>query len=394
MKSQRVDVAIVGAGPYGLSIAAHLAGRGVRARIFGSPMHTWRHAMPEGMQLRSPGFGSDLSDPAGDFTLARYWTIRGLPPAELRDPVPLDVYVEYAQWFVDGTAVPVEDVMVRRLSRETDGFSLDLETGESVRARNVVVAAGLTHFAHMPDELAELPADVVSHSSEVLRPSEFANRDVVVVGAGQSALETAALLHEQDARVQVISRCRELTWTDEPVPDGRGLVQRLRAPDGRLCAGWTCVGFEYGPKLFHRLPEQRRLSLVGSYFGPMGAWWLRTRLADVNIMLGRSVTKAAACDGEVELALRTTSGTETIRTTHVVAATGYRVDLDRLVFLDDEVRRAVRTAGRGPALSRAFESSVAGLYFVGAASATSFGPVTRFVAGAKFTGRTLARHFA
>jgi lysine/ornithine N-monooxygenase len=394
VKPQRVDVAIVGAGPYGLSVAAHLAGRGVRYRVFGSPMHTWRCGMPDGMQLRSPGFGSDLSDPAGDFTLARYWSARGLPPAKLHDPVPLDVYVEYAQWFVDGTAVPVENLMVRRLSRETDGFLLDLETGETVRARNVVVAAGLTHFAHVPPELAELPTRVVSHSSEVLHPSQFASRDVAVVGAGQSALETAALLHEQGAHVQVIARCQELTWTAEPVPIGRGIVQRLRYPDGRLCAGWTCMGFEYGPKLFHRLPEQKRLSLVGSYFGPMGAWWLRNRLADVDIMLGRSVAKAAACNGEVELALRTTSGTETIRTAHVVAATGYRVDLERLVFLDEEVRHAVRTAGRGPVLSRAFESSVAGLYFVGAASATSFGPVTRFVAGAKFTGRTLARHFA
>ncbi len=394
MKPQRVDVAIVGAGPYGLSVAAHLARRGVSYRIFGSQMHTWRCGMPEGMQLRSPGFGSDLSDPAGNYTLARYWAARGLAPERLRDPVPLDVYVDYAQWFVDGTGVPVEDVMVRRLTRENDGFVLDLETGEAVRARSVVVAAGLTHFAHVPDELSQLPAGMVSHSSEVLQPSAFANRDVVVVGAGQSALETAALLHEQHAHVRVIARCQELTWTDEPVPIGRGLVQRLRYPDGRLCTGWTCMGFEYGPKLFHRLPEQRRLSLVGSYFGPMGAWWLRTRLADVDIMLGRSVTKAAACHGEVELELQTTGGTETIRTAHVVAATGYRVDIDRLGFLDGEVRRAVRTAGRGAALSRAFESTVPGLYFVGAASATSFGPVTRFVAGAKFTGRTLARHFA
>jgi thioredoxin reductase len=394
MKPQLIDVAIVGAGPYGLSVAAHLAGRGVSYRIFGSQMHTWRCGMPEGMQLRSPGFGSDLSDPAGDFTLARYWAARGLSPAKLHDPVPLDVYVEYAQWFVDGAAIPVEDVMVRRLSRVADRFLLELESGEAVRARNVVVAAGLTYFAHVPAELSELPAGMVSHSSKVLQPSAFASRDVVVVGAGQSALETAALLHEQGAHVQVIARCQELTWTGEPVPIGRGIVQRLRLPDGRLCAGWTCLGFEYGPKLFHRLPEQKRLSLVGSYFGPMGAWWLRTRLADVNIRLGQSVSKAAACNGEVELEVRTTSGTETIRTAHVVAATGYRVDLDRLVFLDEEVRRAVRTTGRGPALSRAFESSVAGLYFVGAASATSFGPVTRFVAGAKFTGRTLARHFA
>src|SRR2546423_317922 len=118
MKPDRIDVAIVGAGPYGLSVAAHLAGRGVNYRIFGSQMHTWRCRMPEGMQLRSPGFGSDLSDPAGDFTLARYWAASGFPPEKLRDPVPLDVYLQYAQWFVDGTAVPVEDVTVRQLSRE------------------------------------------------------------------------------------------------------------------------------------------------------------------------------------------------------------------------------------------------------------------------------------
>src|SRR5205807_2994170 len=137
----------------------------------------------------------------------------------------------------------------------------------------------------------------------------------------------------------------------------------------------------YAPMLFHRLPETNRAHLVATNFGPMGAWWLRTRLTDVDIMLGRSVDKAAASHGEVELALRTTSGTETVTTSHVIAATGYRVDLDRLTFVDEEVRRALRTAGPGPALSRAFESSVDGLYFVGAASATSFGPLTRFVAG-------------
>lgn len=388
------DVAIIGAGPYGLSVSAHLAARGVRHRIFGSQMHTWRCRMPEGMLLRSPGFGSDLSDPNGNFTLARYWAASGRPPEGLHEPVPLDAYLEYARWFVDGTKVPVEEVTVRHLSRAADGFSLELDTGETVRARRVVVAAGLTHFAHLPAELEELPPGAVSHSSEVLRPREFAQRDVVVLGAGQSALETAALLHEQGAHVRVIARCHELTWTGDPVPNRWGPLKRVRYLDGRLCAGWRCLAFEYAPMLFHRLPETNRAHLVATNFGPMGAWWLRTRLTDVDIMMGRSVDKAAACNGEVELALRTTSGTETVTTSHVIAATGYRVDLDRLTFVDEEVRRALRTAGPGPALSRAFESSVDGLYFVGAASATSFGPLTRFVAGAKFTARTLARHLA
>ena len=194
--------------------------------------------------------------------------------------------------------------------------------------------------------------------------------------------------------VRVLARCQELAWTGEPAPGSRGPVKRWRYLDGRLCGGWRCLMFEYGAMLFHRLPEEKRVHVAETSFGPMGAWWLRRRLADVDIMLGRSITSATASDGEVQLEVRTASGTETIRTSHVVAGTGYRVDLDRLAFIDEELRGAVRVAGTRPVLTRAFESSVAGLYFVGAASTTSFGPVTRFVAGAKFTGRTLARHFA
>jgi thioredoxin reductase len=286
---------------------------------------------------------------------------------------------------------------VHRLAREADGFVLDIETGETVRARRVVLAIGLTHFARVPAELLQLPDGTVSHSSAVVQPGEFANRDVVVLGAGQSALETAALLHEQGANVRVVARCQELRWTGDPTPRDRGLAQRLRRPEGRLCGGWGCLGFEYGGMLFHRLPQTKRLRLVANNFGPMGAWWLRTRLADVDMLLGRSVMNATARNGHVELTLRSgnaPNATETISTSHVVSATGYRVDLGRLAFVDDEVRGALRTSGSSPALSRAFESSVPGLYFVGAASQTSFGPVTRFVAGARFTARTVARHLA
>ncbi len=388
----QVDVAIVGAGPYGLSLAAHLTVRGVEYRIFGSPMHTWRHRMPNGMRLRSPGFGSDLSEPTGQFTLTRYWARSGRTPESLHDPIPRDAYLEYTQWFLDALAIPVEDVQVRHLARAYDGYSLDLDTGERVRARRVVLAVGLTHFAYVPPELASLPVELVTHSTQVVQPGDFARRDVVVVGAGQSALETAALLREGGASVRVVARCQELMWTGDPIPSDRPLLERLLRPDTRLCAGWRCWLYDHGGMLFHLLPERKRLQLVRSSFGPMGAWWLRSRLEDVEILLGRSVASASVRDGEVELQLRTANHTETISTHHVIAATGYRIDLNQLEFLDKKLRLAVRTSGTAPALSRAFESSVPGLHFVGAASAASFGPVTRFVAGTTFTARTLARY--
>ncbi len=230
-----------------------------------------------------------------------------------------------------------------------------------------------------------------------MSPTTFAGREVVIVGAGQSALETAALLHEAGARVRVIGRCTELEWTSEPLPGTRNVLQRLRYPDGKLCAGWRCWSFEHLPLIFRRLSKARRLRYIATTFGPRGAYWLRDRLADVPITLGRSIGCTTARDGRVRLELHANDGGATIEvvsTEHVIAATGYRVDLGRLVFIDDALRAAIELTGAMPALSSSFESSVPGLYFVGAASATTFGPVTRFVAGARFAARRVARHAA
>jgi thioredoxin reductase len=348
--------------------------------------------MPEGMLLRSPGFGSDLSDPAGAYTLEQYWRSTGRDPQKLREPIPLDTFVAYSQWFIDGVGVPVEDVYVERLTRASDGFTLTLATGEVISAARVVLAIGLTHFAYVPPELDALSGSVMSHASKVTRPSELAGRDVAIVGAGQSALETAALLHEAGAHVTVFARCNELQWTGDAVPANRSLLERLRRPDGRLCDGWGCIGFEYGPMLIHQLPEKKRLDLIANNFGPMGAWWLRERLRDIPILLGRTLASASEHDGRAELKLQSADGIETVSADHVVAATGYRVDLERLTFLDPSIRGAIRRNGGCPALTRGFESSVPGLHFVGAASMASFGPVTRFVCGTTFTSRKLSRY--
>src|ERR1700760_1616078 len=85
------DVAIIGAGPYGLSIAAHLRAAGVDFRIFGKPMGFWRDHMPDGMHLKSEGFASSLSEPSGKFTLGAFCKERGLDYADLGSPVPLEV---------------------------------------------------------------------------------------------------------------------------------------------------------------------------------------------------------------------------------------------------------------------------------------------------------------
>ncbi len=406
MTTEAVDVAIIGAGPYGLSVASHLARRGVDFRLFGTPMHTWRQHMPRGMWLRSEGFASNLSDPDDAFTLERFCAERGYTVGGWGVPVPLEVYCEYGAWFAEQTAAPVEDTHVVQLSRTDRGFALELADGECLFARQVVVAVGLTHFRYVPAALRELPPELCAHSSAVrggigisgvageqLQPAASAGRNVVVIGAGQSALENAALMHEHGADVVLAARAGAVKWNSFPHPLDRPLWQRLWSPAGGLCSGKRCWISEHGPLVFHALPDSTRVHLATSTLGPAGAWWLRDRVEGKVPMHFRHHPRSAQMDGsEVVLEFDVDGERREIRTQQVISATGYRVDLARLPFLDPNLRGALRSEETFPALTRHFETSVPNLYFVGAAAAAAFGPLMRFVLGARYTARTLTRH--
>ncbi len=318
-------------------------------------------------------------------------------------PVPLEVYSGYGEWFLEQAKVPVEDTQVVSLAADSGGFVLDLATGETVPAAQVVVAVGLTHFQHVPAQFADLPTELCSHSSSVrggisaatgsqLHPGDFRGRRVTVIGAGQSALENAALLHEHGASVEIVARARSITWNPPPHPLDRPLLKRLRRPVGGLCTGMGCWLYEHGPRAFHLLPEAQRVRLATETFGPSGAWWLRERIeGKVPIRLDHHVSATRPHGDEVELQFEEDGGGTILHTDHVICATGYRVDLGRLRFIDPGLARSIATVADHPALDAHFQSSVPGLYFVGAASAPAFGPVVRFVLGARFTARVLER---
>src|SRR3954471_1215293 len=207
--STSCDVAIVGAGPYGLSTAAHLRGAdGIATRVFGQPMSFWK-SMPKGMLLRSTWDACHIAYPSGELTLDAYGRAIG---REFANPVPLDGFLDYARWF-QTTAVPdVDRRRVGMVEREGDGFRLVLRDGEVVGASRVVVAAGIESFAWRPDQFRGLPRRLVSHTSHHRDLGRFAGKVVVVVGGGQSALESAALMREAGASVEVIARAPHLTW--------------------------------------------------------------------------------------------------------------------------------------------------------------------------------------
>jgi thioredoxin reductase len=390
-----VDVAVIGAGPYGLSIAAHLRASGRDFRVFGNPMNTWTTRMPRGMRLKSEGFASSLSDPDSQFTLADYCKQEGFPYADVGVPVPIERFASYGRAFQRRFVPEVEDKLVVSVRRCSTGFQIRLENEEIVAARRVVVAVGLSHFEHVPAGLSVLPSEFVTHSSRHCTLDHFKRREVAVIGSGASALDLAALLHEAGARVHVAARDSVIRFHDPPeIP--RPLWKQIRYPMTGIGSGWKPLFCTSAPLLFRQLPERFRLHAVRKLLGPAPAWFIKDQtVGNVQFHLGVSIARPSLQNNRVILQLTDRTGVgHTLAVDHVIAATGYKVDLRRLAFLDSELLTGIRSVDQTPLLSADFECSVEGLHFVGTSSANTFGPLMRFVFGARFTAQRLVRPLA
>ena len=389
----RCSVVVIGAGPYGLSAAAHLIRAGVNVRVFGEPMESWANHMPTGMLLRSRWEASNIADPDHTLGLGSYETAHGVERAE---PVPLARFIDYGRWFKEQAVPGLERRRVTCVSRDTHAFRIELDDGETIRAERVVVAAGIVPFAWRPPQYAGLPPAFVSHSADHRDLGKFKGRRVAVVGGGQSALESAALLAEAGAETEVLVRGGDLRWLPPPEedlfsadrvadtdPGLRYYAHRktaLGSPASAWLAGW--------PGLFRRLPYRVHEPLIYHFVRPRIAGWLRPRLSDVPITTDRSITSVSPRGDELMLRLDDGGKREV---EHILLATGYRIDLARYAFLGPELVRRVRTRGGSPVLAAGFESSVRGLHFIGAPAARSFGPVLHFVCGTWAPARGVTR---
>ncbi|HEY0784355.1 MAG TPA: NAD(P)-binding domain-containing protein [Acidobacteriaceae bacterium] len=401
--SAHTEVAIVGAGPYGLSLAAHLRHAGVPHRIFGHPMHSWQHHMPKGMCLKSDGFASSLYDPEDALTLARYCEEKGLPYQYSGLPVPLETFVAYGLAFAERLVPQLEPVDIRHITQCTGGFELTTATGERFRARRVVLAVGIKHFGYTPPQLVDLPAHAMTHSSEHGDLSRFRGRRVLVVGAGASAIDMAAALADAGADTHLIGR-REKVGFYTPDLEPRPLKQRIFNPRSAIGLGWKYVLCTSLPLLFHAMPQRFRHRVVQRHLGPSPAWFMRDKIdGRIPMHLGAQLTRAEVLSSSQGTTVRVhyrqhgQPGEQQFLCDHVIAATGYRAQVQALPFLTPELVAAIRTApAPGPAagtpvLNRSFETSVPGLHMVGLASANHFGPMCRFACGARFTARHLTR---
>jgi FAD-dependent urate hydroxylase len=386
------QVVIIGAGPFGLSISAHLSALGVDHLIVGRTNNTYRSLVPDGMLMKSEPYASTIASPDGKYTLAAFSAAQGLDYVDRVGPVTRDRFVEYVDWYTERLVPGVQDETVTEATPVDGGFRVSFADAAPVTARRVVVATGVIPYHYLPAQLGGLPDDLLTHTAKHIELDDFKGRKVAVVGAGQSALEAAALLHETGANVQIIARTPQLSWNVKN-PDYVSTLGQVKRPVVQLCEGWRCA-FWNTPAAFRALPESYRIQKARTVLGPSGAWWLRDRVDGViDVLTGHGVKEAVAKGSGVRLILDG-PGQPEIDADHVIAGTGFRVGLDRLPFLPEHLRSVIKTVNNHPVVSRSGETSVPGLYFAGAPTVISNGPSARFVAGTFTLSALLAKSAA
>jgi len=371
------SVAIIGAGPFGLALAARLRAANVNFVLFGRPMSFWQENVPIGTRLLSGPVICSLSD--NQFDCAAFAQAKGISlPVAFTD----EEFVAYSLWFQRHTCPDPDLRMVEYTTREHRTYKLRLSDGAVVTADNVAIAIGLKPFAFKPSQFANIPAPLVLHTSDLHDLSEFCGRKLAIIGSGQSAIDCAVLLSERNAKVEVLARARQVRWS------GNHPAESIKRPSLLSKVRKPIRVFLSKPGAYRRLPVAVREMGLNRMLRPVADRSLIPRLGNVRFGLGRMVNIALTQNNQVQLHLDDHS----IRTVdHAVLGTGYHVDVDQITFLSAELRREIRRHAGYPELNNKMESSVPGLYFMGAMAAWSFGPAMWLVKGAPWAAKTVSR---
>jgi FAD-dependent urate hydroxylase len=391
IESNSCEAIVIGAGPFGLAVAAHLKAQGVATRVFGEPMSFWRNNMPQGMKLRSPWGATTIGNPTGKLSLDAFVDTNRLPRVE---PLPIETFLDYGDWFQAQAAPDLDRRKIARVDAMGQGFHVVTTDGETFAARRVVVAMGLANQQFRPDVFRDAPPHLVTHTCDHVDLERFRGKRIAVVGRGQSACETAALLSEAGASAELICR-GPIHWLGVNAKTAlwkkaarMTLSPILTAPSavGRFPLNWLAEA----PGLSHGFSHDLRTRINAISLRAAAAGWLLPRFGGVRVVAGAEIRGWAAKGDGVEVKLDGSSETYD----HIILATGYKIDIAKLGVLAPQTLAAIDCRNGSPKLSATFESSTPGLYFVGASAVSSFGPLLRFIAGSGFAARQVARAIA
>ena len=371
----QVQLLVIGAGPYALSIAALARERGIGSVVLGRPMGFWRDNMPAGMFLRS---GPDWHlDGAAVHTLEAYLEEQGIRPGEV-DPVPVGVFLDYAAWFKRAKGIEVREEFVDTLVKADGRFEATLRSGERIRADAVVAAPGIRHYASVPVWASSLPPGLAAHTCDLVRFDDMAGARVLIIGGRQSAYEWAALIREHGAaRIDIvhrhdIPRFERVSWK---FVDAH--VEQTLAVRGY----WRNLPKSEQDAVARRFWEVGRLTLE---------YWLTPRLAwdGIHRWPGTEVVEVTPV-GDDELRVLLSDGTG-LAVDRVVFGSGYRAELTKVPYLAG-VLKHVKVSSSFPVLDEAFQTSLDGLYVTGFSAAQDFGPFFGFVKGSPAAATLIVR---
>jgi cation diffusion facilitator CzcD-associated flavoprotein CzcO len=380
--AERTPLLIIGAGPFGLAMAAAAGKLEVPHVVVGEPMSFWRRHMPAGMLLRS---ACDWHlDPAGSATLTRFLETRRQSPSDV-EPLTLDLYLRYAGWFEETKGIRVRPARVVRLDRRDHRFVAALDDGTTIPSDRVLLALGYAPFAHVPGELSDLvPAERSSHTCDFVAPDRYAGMRVLIVGGRQSAFESAALLAEAGATAVHV-------------------CHRHETPSfARSDWSWvepTLDRIENEPDWYRRMSAAERDALNARFLAEGRLKlepWLGPRIDRREIII-RPKTRIVGCERRADDLLVRLDAGDRFAVDHVLYATGYRVDLRRVGFLaaGNLLPRIERRDGF-PLLDGSLQSTVPGLFLTSLPATRDFGLFFGFTvavrASARMVGRAIRPH--
>jgi cation diffusion facilitator CzcD-associated flavoprotein CzcO len=374
------DLLIIGAGPFGLAMAAYAKHLGLDHRLVGTPMESWKVNMPKGMYLRS---ASDWHlDPVGQDTIESFLKAQGLTAAQV-EPLSLEFYLRYARWFQERKEIEALAVYIRRLDylAKAARFQATTEDDQIINANRVVVAVGFKYFKHLPAEVIQhVPPGRVSHTCDLVSFAELDGKRCLILGGRQSAFEWTALIHEAGAAAVHVChrhaspafRAADWSWVT-PLVD-------LIAKD----PGWfRKLSTAEREEVNYRLWAEGRLKVEP---------WLESRVLQDTITLwpGSQIVACAKEPGG-DLAVRLDNGGALV-VDHVIAATGYKVDIPRVPFLAaGNVLERLEIRGGFPMLDEHFQTNIPGLFITGMAAVQDFGPFWAFTIAARASAQIIGR---
>ncbi len=365
MGSTKTELLIIGAGPFGLALAAQAQHEDIDHVIVGKPMEFWRSNMPKGMFLRS---ACDWHYDAQDVhTIEAYLQSRGQTPRDV-EPLSVDFYLTYVDWFQKQKNIQSLPISIERLDSSNEHFVATTANGDVINANNVVLAPGFRHFAHIPEELkAKLPPGSFQHTCDYVDFSDAANKRYLLIGGRQSAFEWAALLLEAGATAVHLSH--------------------RHASPAYAVADWSWVkplvdNMVEDPNWFRRLSQKEKDDISYRMWSEGRLKiepWLESRLRNERVKVWPH-TELVSCvpneSGEFEVRL---TNEEAITVDKVVLATGYKVDLARLpVLAAGNLLERIETRNGFPVLDDHFETTVPGLFITSMPAVQDFGPFFGF----------------